>query len=399
MKNTVKITDGITWVGASDRRLALFENIFPLTDGVAYNAYIVRGEKIALLDTADSSVVHQYLENVESELDGREPDYLIINHMEPDHCSLVADLMARYPKMQAVGTAKVPTLIKQFFGADISDRFTAVTDGDSLDLGGRTLHFVTTPMVHWPEVMVTYDDRSKTLFSADAFGSFGAHHGGIFDVDHFKNPAFEGEARRYYTNIVGKYGPQVLAALKKASALEIEYICPLHGPVWHDKIAWTLEKHAAWASYTPETRGALVVYGSMYGNTASVAARVAREIAEKSGCEVKLMDASGTDKSYLVSEAFRLSHIVFAAPTYNMGLYPPMREFIDDLEALWVRGRTAAVIENGSWSPASGKIMREKIAALKDFTLLEPTLTIRGASVDESAINAFCDAVAASLKA
>ncbi|MDO4552814.1 MAG: FprA family A-type flavoprotein [Bacillota bacterium] len=397
MQNSKIIAPGVYWLGADDRRLSLFENLFPLEDGVAYNTYAVMGEKTALIDTVDSAVTQQYLENLEGVLDGRSPDYLIVNHMEPDHCSLVAELMRRYPDMHAVGTAKVPALVRQFYGDDISPRFLPVKDGDALDLGGRTLHFATAPMVHWPEVMFTYDDKAKALFSADAFGSFGAHHSGIFDGDWGTGETVEQEMRRYYTNIVGKYGPQVLAALRKASALEIEFICPLHGPVWRNHIPWLLEKYTAWAGYTPEKRGALVVYGSMYGNTGSAASRIAMELAARSAGEVRLYDVSKTHKSYLVAEAFRLSHIVLAAPTYNAGIYPPVREFVEDLGTLGLKGRTAAIIENGSWAPMSGKLLREMAGALPGWTVLEPALTLRGAECGEAELEAFLSIVAGSI--
>ena len=383
MQNIRNVTDKILWVGASDRRLHLFENMFPIPDGVAYNSYVIVDEKIAILDTADSSVTRQYQENLTAALAGRQPDYLVVNHMEPDHCADIAELAKLYPSMQIVGNQKTFGLMNQFYNMDLADRTLVVKEGDVLDLGEHKLNFVMAPMVHWPEAMMTFESTHGILFSADAFGSFGALDGSLFN-DENRNPhGLHSEMRRYYSNIVGKYGMQVQSVLKKAAALDIKMICPLHGPVWREDLAWLLDKYQKWSSYTPEENTVAIFYGSMYGNTAEVADLLAGKLAEAGVKGVTVRDVSKTDVSYLISDVFRASHLVLASPTYNNGLYPKMANFIEDMKALNVQNRTVSIIENGSWAPQSGKVMREMLGEMKNMTVLEKSLSIRSALKQE----------------
>lgn len=383
MQNIRNVTDKILWVGASDRRLHLFENMFPIPDGVAYNSYVIMDEKIAILDTADSSVTRQYQENLAAALAGRQPDYLVVNHMEPDHCADIAELAKLYPSMQIVGNQKTFGLMNQFYNMDLADRTLVVKEGDVLDLGEHKLNFVMAPMVHWPEAMMTFESTHGILFSADAFGSFGALDGSLFN-DENRNPhGLHSEMRRYYSNIVGKYGMQVQSVLKKAATLDIKMICPLHGPVWREDLAWLLDKYQKWSSYTPEENTVAIFYGSMYGNTAEAADLLAGKLAEAGVKGVTVRDVSKTDVSYLISDVFRASHLVLASPTYNNGLYPKMANFIEDMKALNVQNRTVSIIENGSWAPQSGKVMREMLGEMKNMTVLEKSLSIRSALKQE----------------
>ncbi len=376
---TRKITDHIHWVGGSDRRLALFENLFPIPRGVSYNSYMILDEKTALVDTVDSSITRRFLENVEHVLNGRSLDYMIINHMEPDHCANIEELVYRYPQVKIVASAKAIQMIRQFYAFDLGDRPMAVKEGDSLCLGSHTLHFVMAPMVHWPEVMMTYESSEKVLFSADAFGTFGALDGNLFnDEVNFEAEWLE-DSRRYYSNIVGKYGPQVQAVLKKAAGLEIQTICPLHGPVWRSNIAWFLDKYDKWSRYEPEEQALAIFYASIYGNTENAASVLASMLSQAGVKNIKMYDVSSTHVSYLVSEAWRCSHLVFAAPTYNMNLYPPMEAAIRDLKALNLQNRTAAVIDNGTWANAAGKQMRAMLGELKNVTVLEQPLSLSSA--------------------
>ena len=379
MQNIRNITDKIFWVGASDRRLHLFENMFPVPDGVAYNSYVILDEKTAIMDTADSSVTRQYLENLTAALGDRQPDYLVVNHMEPDHCADIAELARLYPSMQIVGNQKTFGLMNQFYNMDLEGRTVVVKEGDVLDLGEHKLTFVMAPMVHWPEAMMTYESTHKILFSADAFGSFGALDGAVFNDENLDPHGLHSEMRRYYSNIVGKYGMQVQAVLKKAAGLEISMICPLHGPIWREDLGWLLDKYQKWSSYTPEENTVAIFYGSMYGNTAEAADLLAGKLTAAGVKGVTVRDVSKTDVSYLISDVFRASHLVLAAPTYNNGLYPKMANFIEDMKALNVQNRTVSIIENGSWAPQSGKIMRAMLGEMKDMTVLEKSLTVRSA--------------------
>lgn len=399
MYNVRKVTEDIVWVGASDRRLALFENIFPIPRGVSYNSYVLLDEKTVLLDTVDASVAGQFFENLEHVLDGRKLDYLIVNHMEPDHCAMIGDLVRRYPEVQVVGNAKTFGMIKQFFGTDFAERAVTVKEGDTLATGAHTLHFVMAPMVHWPEVMVTYDEKDKVLFAADGFGTFGALNGNIFadEVDFDRD--WLDDARRYYTNIVGKYGASVQALLKKASGLEIAVICPLHGPIWRENLGYILEKYQKWSTYEAEDQAVVILYATMYGNTASAADALAGRLAAKGVKKIAVYDVSNTHVSELISEIFRASHVVFAAPTYNGGIYPVMENLLADMKALAVQNKTVALMENGTWAPTTAKQMREKLAELKNVTILDTQITIKSAMApeQEGQLEALADAIVASM--
>ena len=399
MYNVRKVTEDIVWVGASDRRLALFENIFPIPRGVSYNSYVLLDEKTVLLDTVDASVAGQFFENLEHVLDGRKLDYLIVNHMEPDHCAMIGDLVRRYPEVQVVGNTKTFGMIKQFFGTDFAERAVTVKEGDTLATGAHTLHFVMAPMVHWPEVMVTYDEKDKVLFAADGFGTFGALNGNIFadEVDFDRD--WLDDARRYYTNIVGKYGASVQALLKKASGLEIAVICPLHGPIWRENLGYILEKYQKWSTYEAEDQAVVILYATMYGNTASAADALAGRLAAKGVKKIAVYDVSNTHVSELISEIFRASHVVFAAPTYNGGIYPVMENLLADMKALAVQNKIVALMENGTWAPTTAKQMREKLAELKNVTILDTQITIKSAMapVQEGQLEALADALAASM--
>lgn len=399
MYNVRKVTEDIVWVGASDRRLALFENIFPIPRGVSYNSYVLLDEKTVLLDTVDASVAGQFFENLEHVLDGRKLDYLIVNHMEPDHCAMIGDLVRRYPEVQVVGNTKTFGMIKQFFGTDFAERAVTVKEGDTLATGAHTLHFVMAPMVHWPEVMVTYDEKDKVLFAADGFGTFGALNGNIFadEVDFDRD--WLDDARRYYTNIVGKYGASVQALLKKASGLEIAVICPLHGPIWRENLGYILEKYQKWSTYETEDQAVVILYATMYGNTASAADALAGRLAAKGVKKIAVYDVSNTHVSELISEIFRASHVVFAAPTYNGGIYPVMENLLADMKALAVQNKTVALMENGTWAPMTAKQMREKLAELKNVTILDTQITIKSAMApeQEGQLEALADAIVASM--
>ena len=399
MYNVRKVTEDIVWVGASDRRLALFENIFPIPRGVSYNSYVLLDEKTVLLDTVDASVAGQFFENLEHVLDGRKLDYLIVNHMEPDHCAMIGDLVRRYPEVQVVGNTKTFGMIKQFFGTDFAERAVTVKEGDTLATGAHTLHFVMAPMVHWPEVMVTYDEKDKVLFAADGFGTFGALNGNIFadEVDFDRD--WLDDARRFYTNIVGKYGASVQALLKKASGLEIAVICPLHGPIWRENLGYILEKYQKWSTYEAEDQAVVILYATMYGNTASAADALAGRLAAKGVKKIAVYDVSNTHVSELISEIFRASHVVFAAPTYNGGIYPVMENLLADMKALAVQNKTVALMENGTWAPMTAKQMREKLAELKNVTILDTQITIKSAMApeQEGQLEALADAIVASM--
>ena len=399
MYNVRKVTEDIVWVGASDRRLALFENIFPIPRGVSYNSYVLLDEKTVLLDTVDASVAGQFFENLEHVLDGRKLDYLIVNHMEPDHCAMIGDLVRRYPEVQVVGNTKTFGMIKQFFETDFAERAVTVKEGDTLSTGAHTLHFVMAPMVHWPEVMVTYDEKDKVLFAADGFGTFGALNGNIFadEVDFDRD--WLDDARRYYTNIVGKYGASVQALLKKASGLEIAVICPLHGPIWRENLGYILEKYQKWSTYEAEDQAVVILYATMYGNTASAADALAGRLAAKGVKKIAVYDVSNTHVSELISEIFRASHVVFAAPTYNGGIYPVMENLLADMKALAVQNKTVALMENGTWAPTTAKQMREKLAELKNVTILDTQITIKSAMApeQEGQLEALADAIVASM--
>ena len=380
---TRKITEGITWIGGSDRRLALFENLFPIPRGVAYNSYLILDEATAVIDTVDSSISRQFFENIQHTLNGRTLDYLIVNHMEPDHCANIAELLLRYPNMKVVGNAKTFCMINQFYGIELKDDQTIVVkEGDSLSLGKHKLSFYFAPMVHWPEVMVAYEETEKILFSADAFGSFGALNGNIFNDELNFDRDWLDEARRYYTNIVGKYGMQVQNVLKKAASLDIRMLCPLHGPVWRTDLDYIIGKYDTWSKYEPEEKGVMIAYASMYGNTENMADVLASMLAEEGVKDIRMHNISKTHVSELIADSFKYSHIILAAPTYNNGIYPLMDNYLEDMKALALQNRTVAVLGNGTWAPQSAKLISAKISEMKNMTLLESSITIKSSLKD-----------------
>ncbi|MDY5932160.1 MAG: FprA family A-type flavoprotein [Candidatus Ornithospirochaeta sp.] len=400
MHNTRLIADDIVYVGASDRRLALFENVYPIPRGVSYNSYLVLDEKTVLMDTVDFSVSRQFFENLSYALGDRKLDYVVVNHMEPDHCASLEEVVLRYPDVKVVGNAKTVQMIKQFFSFDIDSRAIIVKEGDTISSGKHEYTFVMAPMVHWPEVMVTYDKTAKVLFSADAFGTFGALSGSLFDDEVDFDKEWLDDARRYYINIVGKYGMQTTSLLKKASALEIKTICPLHGPVWRSNLGYYIEKHALWAGYQPEEKGALIIYSSIYGNTESAMSALASMIAEKGVRNIHMYDASSIDVSYLVAECFRYSTIVFASPTYNAEIFPKMEALLLELKAHSFQNRDVAVIENGTWALSAGKKMTELLSQMKNIRIIADNLSIKS-SLKECQIDqleAIASAVADSVR-
>ena len=390
------IHEDLLWLGASDRRLAKFENVFPIPRGVSYNSYLVLDEKTVLLDTVDQAVGERFLENLCFALAGRELDYVVVNHMEPDHCATLGQLLRQFPNTQVVANAKTITMIGQFFDCDLTGRTVVVKEGDTLTTGRHTFTFLMAPMVHWPEVMVTYDTTDKTLFSADAFGTFGALNGNIFaDEVNFERDWLD-DARRYYTNIVGKYGAQVQALLKRAAAVEIQCLCPLHGPIWRENIGWFVDKYQTWSTYAPEDRAVAIFSGSIYGHTENAADILACRLAQKGVKNIALYDVSHTDVSYLVSEAFRCSHLVFASATYNGEIYTPMEDFIRDLKSHGLRERSVALIENGTWAAQSARLMTGILETMKDMRVMEGTVTLKS-SVKEAqrrSLEALADKIA-----
>ena len=395
-----KITDDLLFVGASDRRLALFESAYPVPEGVSYNAYLLRDEKNVLFDTVDRAVADTFLTATAEALNGAGLDYVVVQHMEPDHCATLGAVLTRWQNAVVVCNRKTVTLLNQFFpGLDLTGRTRLVAEGEELCTGRHTFTFVMAPMVHWPEVMMTYDKTDGTLFSADAFGGFGALSGNLFADEADLGAGYMEEMRRYYTNIVGKYGVQVQAVLKKAAALDIRRICPLHGYIWRGELGMILEKYSLWSSYTPEERGVLVAYASVYGGTKAAAELLAGYLAEAGVRRIRMFDVSAVHPSYVLAEAFRVSHVVFAATTYNNGIFVSMETLLHDLVAHNWQGRTVALIENGSWAPASGKLMRELLTPLKNTTVLEPTLTLRStlAPGQEEAVRALAQQIASSV--
>ncbi len=370
-----KITEDLYWVGGNDRRLGLFENVHPIPRGVSYNSYLLLDEKTVLFDTVDWSICRQFLENIKEVLKNRALDYMIINHMEPDHAACIEEIVIRYPNVKIICTEKASMFMRQF-GFGIDGKIQEVKEGDTMSFGKHNVAFVAAPMVHWPEAMVTYDATDGILFSADAFGSFGALDGKLFNDEVNFDRDWIDDARRYYTNIVGKYGPHVQALLKKAGSIDIKLICPLHGPVWRNDFGYLLDKYDKWSRYEPEEKGVMIVYGTMYGNTEAAANDLATRLVEKGMNNVVMYDVSKTHVSYLISETFKYSHVVLASVTYNLKIYPPMLNYIMDMKALNLQKRTFAVIENGSWAPQSGKLMRELLDGMKDMNILDGEISI-----------------------
>ncbi|MBO5556975.1 MAG: flavin reductase [Oscillospiraceae bacterium] len=375
---TRKVTEDLLWVGADDRRLACFEGVYGVPDGVSYNSYLLLDEKTVLFDTVDKAVYSVFLENLAHGLNSRSPDYLVIHHMEPDHAATLELVLQRHPETTVICNAKIQTMIAQFFPLDLTGRIQLVKEGDTFSSGKHQFTFVMAPMVHWPEVMMTYESTEKILFTADAFGTFGALNGRLFndETDFFAENI--DEARRYYTNIVGKYGPQVQAVLKKAAKLDIAYVCPLHGFVWRSHFGDFLEKYLQWSSYTPEEQSVLLAYASVYGHTENAANILAARLCEK-GVKVRMYDTSVTPASYIVSDAFRCSHLVFAATTYNAGVFVTMENLLHDIAAHNLQNRKVALIENGSWAPTSGKVMQELLAGCKNMEFIGEKVTLKSA--------------------
>ncbi len=398
MQNSVRISSDLYYVGASDRKLALFENIYPIPRGVSYNSYVLLDEKSVLFDTTDASVSSQFLENVAAVLGQRPLDYVVVHHMEPDHAATLMELLLRHPEATVVTTAKAAQMMEQFFGLKPA-QLQLVKEGETLCTGSHTLCFTMAPMVHWPEVMMTYDTTAKTLFSADAFGTFGALSGNLYADEVNFEAEWLNDARRYYINIVGKYGIQVQNVLKKAAALDIQMICPLHGPVWRENLGFFIGKHDTWSKYEPEDKGVVIIYGSIYGHTEAAALRLGTLLGERGVKGIKAYDASHTHASKLVAECFRASHIVFASSTYNNGLFTPIEGLLLDLKAHAWQKRTVALIENGSWAPQSGKLMRAELEQMKDITFVGDTLSFKSAlqPSQEEQLAALADAIVASL--
>ncbi len=388
MYNVREITDNLYWVGANDHRTHLFENIHPIPQGVSYNAYVLLDKETVLFDTVDWSAYRQFEENLEYVLDGRPLDWIVINHLEPDHAASIEQVLEKYPDVKIISTEKGYLLMRQFgFHPDDHECIT-VTEGDTHTFGDHTIAVVTAPMVHWPEVMVTLDITNGALFSADAFGSFIAMDGKLFADEVDYNRDWLDEARRYLTNIVGKYGSHIQHLLGKAAGLldKIKFICPLHGLIWRQDFMYFIEKYDKWSKYEPEVDGVLICYASMYGNTESAAQALASKIVQKGVKDVKVVDVSSTHVSYLIADAWKYSHIVLASVTYNLGIYPVMHNFLMDMKALNLQNRTFAIIENGSWAPTSGDLMQKFIdEELKNMTVLNERLSIASSMLPDKA--------------
>ena len=396
---TKKIASDLVWVGANDRRLAMFEGVYSVPAGVSYNSYLLTDEKTVLFDTVDKAVSRTFFENLEHELGGRPLDYVIVHHMEPDHSATLSELLLRHPETTVVCNDKTAVMIAQFFGKDAVKNMHLVTEGDVLSAGAHELTFYLAPMIHWPEVMMTYDKSAHTLFTADAFGVFGALNGAIFadevdfDRDYLK------EARRYYTNIVGKYGVQVQNLFKKIAGLDIQMLCPLHGFVWRRDLGYILEKYNLWSTYTPEDKGVMIAYASIYGNTENAAEILASKLRER-GVRTAMYDVSVTPASDIIAECFRWSHLVFASATYNGGIFVTMDELLRDIAAHNLQKRTVAFMENGTWAPVSARQMVAILAPLKNMTVLEQSVAIRSSLTEGqlAEIEALADVIAEGIR-
>lgn len=395
---TKKITDDLIWVGANDRRLAMFEGVYSVPNGVSYNSYLLLDDTTVLFDTVDKAVGGVFFQNVEHALGGRNLDFVVIQHMEPDHSATLGELLLRYPDVKVVCNQKILDMITQFFNLDLSKKAFVVKEGTTLNTGHHTLRFFMAPMVHWPEVMVTYDETTGTLFSADAFGTFGALNGAIFadEVD-FAND-YMSEARRYYCNIVGKYGNQVQALLKKLHAVDLKMICPLHGFVWRRNLEDFFDKYVKWSTYTPEDTGVMIAYASVYGNTENTAEIISSRLRDR-GINTVMYDVSVTPASEIIAAAFRWSHLLFASTTYNAGIFVSMEELLHDLAAHNIQNRTVAFVENGSWAPTSGKLMKDIIGSCSDMTILDETLTLKSSlkPEQEAQIDALVEAISVTI--
>lgn len=371
----VTISDAIRYVGVDDKTLDLFESQYVVPNGVSYNSYLILDEKVALMDAVDARGVEQWESNLMNELAGRKIDYLVISHLEPDHSGGIARLMELFPDVTLVGNAKTFGMLPQFFDLDLSGRTLTVKEGDTLELGSHTLHFAMAPMVHWPEVMVSYESSEKVLFSADAFGKFGA-----LDTDE----DWACEARRYYFNIVGKYGVQVQALLKKAAGMDIAAICPLHGPILKENLEYHIGLYDTWSSYRPENRGVLIAYASIHGNTGKAAQKLAELLEERGEEKVVVSDLSREDMAEVIEDAFRYDRMVLAAASYDGGVFPCMQDFLNHLQSKAYQNRTVGLLENGSWGPTAGRVMKGMLETLKNVTIVEPLVTIRSALKEEN---------------
>ena len=398
MHCTKKVLDDLIWVGANDRRLAMFEGVYSVPDGVSYNSYLLLDDTTVLFDTVDKAVSSKFFQNLKYALGDRHLDFVVIQHMEPDHSATLGELLLRYPDVRIVCNEKIAVMIEQFFDTDIRSRAFLVKEGTTMNTGHHTLNFLMAPMVHWPEVMVTYDSEGKILFSADAFGTFGALNGAIFaDEVNFERDYMD-EARRYYCNIVGKYGNQVQSLLKKAHNLEIKMICPLHGFVWRSHIEDYFDKYVKWSTYTPEEDGVMIAYASVYGNTENTAEIISSRLRDK-GIKTVMYDVSVTPASEIIAAAFRWSHLVFASTTYNAGIFVSMEELLHDLAAHNIQNRTVALVENGSWAPTSGRLMREILSECQGMTILENSITLKSALKESQSaeVDALVDAIVATV--
>ena len=369
------VTEDIRYIGVNDHDVDLFEGQYTVENGMSYNSYVILDEKVAVMDTVDAHFGVEWLQNLETELNGRRPDYLVVQHMEPDHSANIADFMETYPEAQIVSSAKAFVMMQQFFGTDFPERKVVVGEGSTLKLGRHTLTFVTAPMVHWPEVIVTYDSADKVLFSADGFGKFGA-----LDVEE----DWADEARRYYIGIVGKYGAQVQALLKKAAALDIAIICPLHGPVLNENLGYYLDKYNTWSSYAVEDEGVVIAYTSIYGHTKEAVEELAEKLNQRGCPNVVVADLARCDMAEVVADAFRYSKLVLATTTYNATIFPHMQSFIDHLTARNYQGRTVGMIENGAWAPMAAKVMKKMLETSKNLTYTDTTVTVKCALNDAS---------------
>lgn len=383
MKN---ITDSVFYAGVDDKDIDLFEGQYIVPNGMAYNSYIIMDEKIAIMDMVDKRKAEEWMANVADILGERQPDYLIISHLEPDHSAFLGDVLAKYPKLQVVSNAKLFGMLPSFFDVDLTDRTVVVGEGDTLSLGSHTLQFFMAPMVHWPEVMVTYEQSEKILFSADGFGKFGT-----LDTDE----DWACEARRYYFNICGKFGMPVQTLLKKAAGLDIQIICPLHGPILTENLEYYIGKYQTWSSYEPEDKGIFIAYASLHGNTGQAAQMLAKVLEEKGAPKVSIADLSRDDLAECVEDAFRYDRLVVAAPTYEGDVMPIMSDFIRHLKIKSYQKRTVGIIENGAWAPTAAKVMREQFEAMKDVTVLDTVVTIKATvkEADKASIEALADAL------
>lgn len=386
MSNTVTISDSIVYVGVADTEIDLFESQYPVPQGVTYNSYVIADEKVAVMDTVDARKTEAWLQNLEQVLNGRIPDYLVISHLEPDHSGSIEAIAKKYPEMKLVGNAKIFAMLPQFITMDVTERQVVVTEQDTLNLGSHILHFVFAPMVHWPEVMVEYEETEKVLFSADAFGRFGDSDAGT---------DWDDEARRYYINIVGKYGGPVTTLLKKAAGLDIRTICPLHGPVLTGDLSHYIEKYQTWASYQPEEKGILIAYASIHGNTEIAAKKMASILEEKGAENVVLYDLARADVAAVVADAFRYDRMILAAASYDAGVFPCMETFLNHLKAKAYQKRTVGLIENGSWAPSAGRVMKKALEECKEIEIIEPMVTIKSTLKTEnlSQLSALADAI------